>query len=504
MTAQTTNDWHDLAATVNRPTRAFIGGGFVDAHSADTFETRNPASGELLAAVVACDAHDVNAAVTAARAAFERGDWSRADAATRKATLLAIADTVRSHADELAVLDAQDAGKCISEARDDVAEAAGLFQWFAEVQDKHYDEVAPVGPGTLATVTHEPVGVVGAIVAWNYPLHNATVKLAPALAAGNSVVLKPSEDTPLSALRLAQLCHEAGLPAGVLNVVPGLGPVAGKAIGLHRDIDVVGFTGSTTVGKELLRCSADSNMKPVWLECGGKSPNLVFDDCDQLDAAVDCTIGGIFTNAGQVCSAHSRLLLQRGIADEFLRRLLEKTRERVAGDPLDPECNFGAIINPKQHEKILGYIHKGTQEATLRTGGKATTVDGRGLYVEPTIFTDVAADSTLAQEEIFGPVLAVTVFDTEAEAVALANNSIYGLTASLWTANLGRAHRLVRAINAGTVAVNTVDAVSNQTPFGGTRQSGIGRDYALHGMHKYMALKTAWIEFDAGHDEGTA
>lgn len=501
MTARNAAYWHDMAAKVERPTQAFIDGAYADAASGEFFETHNPATGECLARVAACDTQDVHAAVAAARRAFERGGWSRIAAAERKTTLLAIAERVRTNADELAVLDSLDAGKCISEAQDDINEVAELFQWFGELQDKHYDEVAPVGPGTLATVTHEPVGVVGAIVAWNFPLHNAAVKVAPALAGGNSVVLKPSEDTPLSALRLAALCHEAGLPAGALNVTPGLGPTAGRAIGLHDDIDTVGFTGSTGVGKELLRNSGDSNMKPVWLECGGKSPNVVFDDCDALEDAVDCTIGGIFTNAGQVCSAHSRLLLQRGIADRFMTRLLEKTRAIAAGDPLDPDCGFGAIINVKQHDKIMAYIRDGQNEATLSCGGNAITVDDRGLYIEPTIFTDVAPDSRLAQEEIFGPVLAVTTFDDEAEAIALANNSIYGLTASLWTGQLGRAHRMTRAISAGTVAVNTVDAVSNQTPFGGTKQSGIGRDYALHGMHKYMSQKTSWIEFDTGAND---
>src|SRR5699024_8201630 len=318
MTHHDTAYWHNLASSVARSTRPFINGAFVDPRSTDTFRDVNPATGEVLAEVAAGNGDDIDRAVAAARAAFERGSWSCTSAARRKATLLAIADAITAHQDELAVLDSLDAGKCISEAQDDISEAAGLFQWFAEVQDKTYDEVAPVGPGVQATVTHEPVGVVGAIVAWNFPLHNAAVKVAPALAAGNSVVLKPSEDTPLSALRLAELCRQAGLPAGVLNVVPGMGASAGKAIGQHGDINVVGFTGSTRVGKELLRYSADSNMKPVWLECGGKSPNIVFADSERLDGAIDCTLGGIFTNAGQVCSAHSRLLLQRDIADEFL------------------------------------------------------------------------------------------------------------------------------------------------------------------------------------------
>lgn len=504
MVERTAAWWHEMAEDVGKPTQPFIDGAYRAPYTDEAFESINPATGEVIAGVAACDSRDVDAAVVAARAAFERGAWSRVTVAERKATMLAIADSVRTHAEELAVLDSIDAGKCITEAQGDVAEAADLFQWFGEVQDKVHEEVAPIGPGTLATVTYEPMGVVGAIVAWNYPLHNASVKIAPALAAGNSVVLKPAEQTPLSALRLAEICHEAGVPAGTLNVVPGLGSVAGRAIGLHAGIDVIGFTGSTTVGKKLLRNSADSNMKPIWLECGGKSPNIVFDDCDAIEQAVTCTIAGIFTNAGQVCSAHSRLLLQRGIAERFLDRLLERARSIKPGDPLDPECNFGAIISSEQHARIMEYIRIGRDEATLRCGGHAAEVNGRGYYIEPTIFTDVAADSTLARDEIFGPVLAVSVFDTEAEAIAQANNSVYGLSASVWTADLGRAHRMTRAISSGTVAVNTVDAVSIQTPFGGTKQSGIGRDYAIHGMHKYMNQKTSWIEFDYAKDEVTS
>ncbi|MDN5874504.1 MAG: aldehyde dehydrogenase [Sinobacteraceae bacterium] len=503
MTEQTAADWHARAAGIKPHTRPFIDGAFTDSRSGQRFETRNPATGEVLAQVQACNAQDVDLAVAAARTAFDHGDWSRCATAQRKDALLAIAAQIRAHADELALLDSLDAGKLLTEARGDVDEAAKLFQWFGEAQDKNYDEVAPIGPGTLATITHEPAGVVGAIVAWNYPLHNASVKLAPALAAGNSVVLKPSEDTPLSALRLAELCRDAGLPDGVFNVVPGLGGVAGKAIGLHPAIDVVGFTGSTVVGKQLLHYSGDSNMKPVWLECGGKSPNIVFDDCDRLDQAVDCTLGGIFTNAGQVCSAHSRLLLQRGIYEPFMERLLARARAIVAGDPLDPDSTLGAIINDRQHARIMDYIDRGKKEATLCLGGVSTQVNGRGLYITPTIFTDVPPDGVLAQEEIFGPVLAVIPFETEDEAVALANNSIYGLTASVWTGRLGRAHRLTRAISAGTVAVNTVDAVSLQTPFGGTKQSGIGRDYSSHGMRKYMSQKTSWIEFNT-HADGAA
>lgn len=497
MTDRHTNYWHDLAATTPRPTAPFINGEPYRAQTDAGFDTVNPATGETLARLPACTTDDVDTAVASARRAFVDGGWARCAPSERKTVMLAIAANLREHAEELAVLDSQDAGKCIGEALDDVAEAADLFQWFGEIQDKLEDTAVPAGPGVLATVCHEPMGVVAAIVAWNYPLHNAAVKIAPALAGGNSVVLKPSEETPLSALRLAALCHAAGLPAGVLNVVTGTGHEAGHALARHMDIDAIGFTGSTAVGKQLLADAGASNMKTVSLECGGKSPNLVFDDCKRPDDAVEATIAGIFTNAGQVCSAHSRLLLQRGIAETFLERLVEHSRGIVPGDPLAPDTRLGAIVNARQHGRILDHIDRARREASLILGGEARQVDGAGWFVLPTIFTDVAPDSRLFQDEVFGPVLAVSIFDTEAEAIALANNSIYGLSASAWTDDLSRAHRLTRAVSAGTVAINTVDAVSLQTPFGGTKQSGIGRDYGLAALHKYMHPKTRWIEFDA-------
>ncbi|WP_435106428.1 aldehyde dehydrogenase [Arhodomonas sp. AD133] len=487
--------WRAKAAELTAPTDTYIDGEFTPAASGARFRTHNPATGELIAEVAACDASDVDRAVAVARRVHGSGAWWNQDPAARKTVMLAIAESVRANAEELAVLDAVDGGKCIDEALDDVEETAKLFQWFGEAIDKVHEEVAPAPPGTLATVTYEPAGVVGAVVPWNFPLHNAAVKVAPALAAGNTVVLKPAEDTPLSALRLAELATAAGLPAGALNVVPGFGADAGEPLGRHPDVDVLGFTGSTGIGKRFLAYSAESNMKPVWLECGGKSPNVVFDDCHDIDAAVENTIAGIFTHAGQVCSAHSRLLVQRGIAETFIERLLERVRSLRPGDPLDPASDFGAMINARQHQKVLDYIAMGREEATLRCGGDAVSVHPGGHFIAPTVFTDVPADARIAREEIFGPVLAVTTFDTEAEAVALANASIYGLAASVWTASLARAHRMTRAVAAGTVSVNTVDAVSLQTPFGGMKQSGIGRDYAITGMHKYMAQKTSWIQY---------
>ncbi|WP_170394032.1 aldehyde dehydrogenase [Ruegeria arenilitoris] len=491
-------DWKSLAAGLSFRDQAFIDGKFTDAVSGKTFDSINPATGAVLTPVAECDEEDVNRAVAAGRVAFEDGRWSRMAPGDRKAVMLKLADLIRENLEEMALLDSLDMGKLVTDAATiDAPGSAHFFQWYAEAIDKVYDEVAPTGPGDLALVSRVPLGVVGAVTPWNFPLDMATWKAAAALAAGNSVVLKPAEQSPLSALRLAELAAEAGVPDGVFNVVPGFGVTAGRALGLHMDVDCLAFTGSTAIGKMFMQYSGQSNLKQVWPETGGKSPNLVFADCDDLEAAADMAAFGIFFNQGEVCSANSRLYVERSIKDAFVEKLIARAQAMQPGDPLDPASKMGAIVDEKQTQGIMRFVDEGKNTANLVTGGERVTVDGKGCFVQPTIFDDVTHDNPLARDEIFGPVLSVIPFDTEEQAVTMANDSIYGLAASVWTDNLSRACRVSDKLMAGTVSVNTVDALSAMTPFGGMKQSGFGRDLSLHSLEKYTALKTTWIKYKA-------
>jgi gamma-glutamyl-gamma-aminobutyraldehyde dehydrogenase len=497
MTLLTTEEYKAIAKSLSLPTQAFIDGSFRPAVSGKTFDTVNPATGEVIAKIAACGSEDVDLAVEKARDAFEDGRWSRLHPRDRKEVLIRLAKLIKRNACELAVMESLDSGKTIFDCETvDVPETINCLTWHAELIDKIYDQVAPVSDDHIAMVVREPVGVVGLVLPWNFPLLMLAWKIGPALAAGCSVIVKPALETSLTALRVAELAMEAGIPAGVFNVLPGGGAEVGEPIGRHMDIDAVSFTGSTATGRRFLGYAADSNMKEVTLEMGGKNPAVVLDDAENLDRVAAHIVNGAFWNMGENCSASSRLIVQKGVKDALLQRIVAHAREWPMGDPLNPENRVGALVSKAHFDKVCGYLEKG---AAVVMGGKA-----ENGFVEPTIL-EVTADSKQAREEIFGPVLSVLTVESFDEAIAMANSTECGLAASIFTSNVKRAIRGARAIRAGTVTVNSFGEGDISTPFGGFKQSGFGgRDNGIHAHDQYTQVKTIWVDLADDADEAVA
>jgi len=498
MSTSTPIDWRARAACLKTDGRALIGGERQDCEQ--TFEKHSPIDGRLLGSIARGQAADIDTAVKSARTAFEDGRWSRRAPAARKRVLQAFAARILAAKEELALLETLDMGKPIKYSLAvDVPSTASTIAWYAEAIDKVYDEIAPTGHSALALIQREAMGVIGVIVPWNYPMIMAAWKLGPALATGNSVVLKPSEKSPYTAMRLAELALEAGLPPGVFNVVPGYGHEAGEALALHPDVDAIGFTGSTRVGRKMFEYAGRSNLKRVYNELGGKSAFLVFPDFDDLDRCAQTVAGSLFFNQGESCNAPSRVLVHESIADDFAKRVAAEAPKYRPADPLDAATVMGALVDDGQLRTVMGYIDAGqTEGARLLTGGVQARAETGGYYVEPTIFDGVDNGMKIAREEIFGPVMSIIRFKDEAEALKIANDSPYGLQASVWSSHIDRAHRVARALRAGTVHVNQYDEDDITVPFGGYKQSGNGRDKSLHALEKYTELKTTWLRINSG------
>ncbi|MCY3873420.1 MAG: aldehyde dehydrogenase [Rhodobacteraceae bacterium] len=483
----------DRTTAISMGTEAFINGAYCAASDGSTFETVNPATGETLCGVSHCKGEDVDLAVRAARRSFNDGSWSRAAPEHRKEVLLKLSGLVRENATDLAVLESLDSGKTITDCQDEIGgEVADFFQWYGELADKSFGKIAPTGEDALALIVKEPAGVVGLVLPWNFPLLMAAWKLAPALAAGCSCIIKPAEQTPLTALRLAELAREAGVPDGVLNVLPGLGETTGQAIGRHPDIDIVSFTGSTEVGGYFLRYAGESNLKVIGLEMGGKSPFIVLDDADLDDDLIEHAATSAFWNGGQNCSANMRQLVDARIADSYLEKVVDRAKAYKVGDPLDPDTDIGAMVTEEHMERVTGYIDKGASEGANQLTGGAR--EGRGYFVEPTVFSGLTPDMTIAREEIFGPVLGVLPVKDMDDALHIASDSEYGLHATVFTRDIDRALHMAHRLPCGTVSVNGFSEGDIKTPFGGYRQSGsLSRDNGTEAMQQYLQTKTIWI-----------
>lgn len=489
--------WQSEASTIKVDGRAVINGQRVDAQSGETRTTFNPANGRAIVEVASCGAADADRAVQIARETFESGVWSAMPPGERKMVLVRWAELIEKHAQEIALLETLDVGKPVADTVNvDVPSAVRTIRWSGEAIDKVYDQISPTGSDSLALVTRLPLGVVAAIVPWNFPLSTTAWKLAPALATGNSVILKPASNTPLSALRMAELAFEAGLPEGALHVLPGPGGSLGQHLAMHMDIDGMTFTGSTPVGQQLMVFSGQSNLKRTFLELGGKSPNIVFPDAN-LEAAAEAAALAVFYNCGQTCTAGTRLIVHDSIHDSFLDAVIAKSASWLPGDPLDPATAMGPMIDRGQCQSVAEYVDIGKSEgAELVLGGSTTMDDTGGAYHQPTILSGVNNSMRVAREEIFGPVLSVIPFSETEEAVRIANDSIYGLAGAVWSRNINTAHKVAAAVRVGTMGINNYFGGDITVPFGGFKLSGNGRDKSMHAFDDYTELKTTWIEFE--------